>query len=72
VDSWDGQMVKFSERYGDPQKGIYGYVALIGPPVNFPDSGMPAEGQAVWKLSQCLKGNNVATYTKEALDDLIG
>lgn len=67
-----GKIEKFSDRYGDPLKSIYGYAAIIGPPIAFPDGGWPEEGNAVWKLSQAVQDKNRELYTREALNHLIG
>lgn len=64
----------FSVRFGDPLKKIYGYLAIVGPPINFPDTASQSDmkrGQAMFKAAQVAQGKNVQTYAKEILQDLI-
>ncbi len=64
----------FTPRYGDPLKKIYGYLALVGPAVEYPDSASESDkkrGLAAWKASQVAQGKNVKTYAKEILNDLL-
>ena len=72
IDAWDGWDGKFEDKYGAPEKGIFGYAVQIGPPIGFPDGGFPTLGQATWKLSQAERGVHTMQYVKEALDHLLG
>lgn len=72
-DPWQGDQIRFKDRYGDPYKGIYGHLAYIGPPISFPDSGTPDVGQAEWKLQQALSILPIGMakqMVKEASDSL--
>lgn len=73
-----GKDITFDERYGDPLTNLYGYVAIIGPPIGFPKDGLPGEGQSLWKLAKFRKDNGQAlkklitpNYLSEAIDSLI-
>lgn len=64
----------FSVRYGDPLKKIYGFLALVGPPIEFPDHSTISDkkrGQAMFKAAQVAQGKNVQVYSKEILNDLV-
>ena len=67
-----GKELWFTEKYGPLMTKLYGYVALVGPPINFPDQSTDQEdGGALWKASQVRRGINVGTYTKEIMDNLL-
>lgn len=79
MDPDGGRQITFDSRYGDPLTNLYGYVALIGPPIAFPKDGYPGLGSALWKIAKFYKDNwhklnNDATivnaqYVKEAKTD---
>jgi len=75
IDAYDGRRLKLPERYGIPEKAIFGYLAYIGPAIGYEDTGDSAAGSAAWKLSQVLKKMSIndpnRQYVKEALDILI-
>ena len=59
----------FSVRYGDITKKLYGYYAMIGPPIAFPDSSTQADhedGQAAYAASQGTKVKDVASAIANA------
>lgn len=73
-----GKKEVFDNRYGDPLTNLYGYYALIGPPINFPKDGWPGFGQSLWKLAKFRKDNGSALnkliaphYVSEAIDSFI-
>lgn len=67
MDPDGGRDIKFSDKFGDVWKKLYGYIAFIGPTVMFRD-GTPeitkSASQALWKLSQVKK------YHKAEIDKL--
>jgi hypothetical protein len=74
VDPAYGDLKPIAFRYGQPDRSIYGFVALIGSPVEFNDETYAPEGQALWKMTQAYKlaGNAAAKqYAKEAIDILL-
>lgn len=67
-----GKVQWFSERYGDPKKFLYGYVAIIGAPIAYLDqSRFQGFGTALWKAAMVKKGVNVATYSKEIIENML-
>lgn len=71
VDSWDGQVINFRQRYGDPMTGVYGYLVFAAPPIGFDVDGKPAQGTVVGKLAQARRGINVTLNVREALDSIM-
>ena len=68
LDPWYGEKTLYSKRYVN----LYGYLAYLGSPINFPDFwGEPKIGQAVYKLIQAKKGVNKDMNISEALDVLL-
>lgn len=67
-----GDKIPFSQRYGQPAMGIYGYAAFIGSPIAVPDSFSHFAGiaQAGYKLAEAKAGKNVAQNVSEALDTI--
>ena len=63
-----GKIENFKERYGDVEKFLYGFVSIVGPPV---ESEMGGFGTAAWKISQAKKGISPNQYLSEALDNLL-
>lgn len=77
-----GDIRLFSDRYGDPLKGIMGYRLLVGDRANKPyssDQKVTVDGSflnsviaATWKASQLYQGIGMETYAKEILDSVMG
>ena len=70
-----GKMHWFSERYGDPQKGLHGLYCILGPSQFFPDGtsrDRQQMGLAAWKAAMVWSGKSVPTYSKEILSALLG
>lgn len=67
-----GKKLQFTEKYGTPLTKLYGYISIIGPPIEFPTQSTDKEdGHAAWKAAMVRKGINVKTYSKEILDALL-
>jgi Peptidase_C39 like family len=67
-----GRRQLFSDRFGELARGIYGYTVLIGDTAYFPSwSTDLQDAHAVWKAAEVAAGRNIATYSKEILEDLI-
>lgn len=74
-----GKGLKFSEKYGSPLVGIYGYAVLIGPGENeLSPNAVRTAGRALWKAKEMQEAYyagsgmhyKVDTYMKEIADDL--
>lgn len=73
-----GKTIAFDLKYGDPMTNLYGYIALIGPPINFPKDGLPGFGQALWKMAKFKKENGselnklkLSHYVSEAIESFV-
>lgn len=72
IDPWDGKRLRFSERYGDPSKGIFGYVAYVGPAIAYDIDGDNRAGTALWKLLEYRADpKKYPHYLNEAIQHLI-
>lgn len=67
-----GNRILFKDKYGNPMDKIFGWVALIGTPVEVPEGGDSTLAQVTSKLSQAKKGINPELMVREALDMLLG
>ena len=76
-----GDVVKFSDRYGDPMRGIMGYRIMVGDAPEKPylstdkvvvdGSFMASIIEGTWKASQVYQGVGMMTYPREILDSLM-
>jgi len=67
-----GRAIKFTEKYGPPLTKLYGYVAIIGPPLEYPSQSTDADdGTSIWKSAEIKKGHNVQTYSRELIDSFL-
>lgn len=72
MDPADGQFHKLQDKYGDINKAIYGFLALVGPPISVDVGGDIKIGIAAWKAGMAKKGGpNTSTYINEILDSLL-
>lgn len=67
-----GIIQNFWDKYGDPEKKLYGFVSYLGQPINFPPDGNPRNGQIVAKLSQARRGMSAERNISESLDLILG
>ncbi len=67
-DPYWGERVPFVKRYGDPMKGLCGFVSIVGEPCD-PEDGV--DGQAVGKAVNVLNGNSPELNAKELVDTLL-
>lgn len=66
-----GDCTSFEAVYGSPEKGLYGWGAMLGPALTYPASYRAGVRHAAWKLLEHEAGrdkNNI--YIKEAIHDL--
>jgi len=70
-DPWYGDRTNFSQRYGNPTKGVYGYCVLVGNPIAYGDPSESSRGDALAKL-MAFKNDpkKYANYLNEAIDHL--
>ena len=67
-----GRDITFTSKYGPLLTKLYGFVILVGPPIEFPDASTDQEeGMGLWKSAQIRQGKNVATYSKELIDSIL-
>ena len=68
---WGGKVLKFHEAYGDPKDGLYGYAAILGQPIEFPDGSDNDDkkiGQMLGKATLAERGVNTNQFLREIID----
>jgi hypothetical protein len=65
-----GDLTTFEGKYGDPKDALYGYAAIVGPQLYYPEDSDKPAGTALWKLIEYGKYGTV-NYLPEAIDHLL-
>lgn len=62
---------EFESRYGEPQKGLFGFASVVGPQLSYPENSDYPSGAALWKLKEWKAGRGRDNYIDEAISHLL-
>ena len=66
-----GKDIFFKDKYGDPMKKVFGWVAIVGYPLTQAENGQPMVGTCLAKLGEAKRGRNKDMNISEAFQTLL-